>query len=288
MNEKQYKFSFSKIASYLQCPKMYELQCVKNLIEFKENIYTTFGGAIHKAIELSILKKYDFDETYTVFQKEFKDRFKLIDPRESQLIFINEWFIKAKEILKYYFENYYNQIKEDELEILGVEKYFSYEIKPNVFYNGIIDILCKSKEEFTEKKQIPIIKRMQSGKERKILQTIINKNYKTIYKIIDWKTGSIKKDTLQLLSYTVPIFFLDNILIDEIEYVYLKNGRQVKEKINIDKINETKARLISIINNIITDTENNTFEMCLDKKICKYCNVKKYCDKEFESLLDSK
>ena len=60
MNEKQYKFSFSKIATYLQCPKMYELQCVKNLIEFKENIYTTFGGAIHKAIELSILKKYDF------------------------------------------------------------------------------------------------------------------------------------------------------------------------------------------------------------------------------------
>ena len=288
MNEKQYKFSFSKIASYLQCPKMYELQCVKNLVEFKENIYTTFGGAIHKAIELSILKKYDFDETYTVFQKEFKDRFKLIDPRESQLIFINEWFIKAKEILKYYFENYYNQIKEGKLEILGVEKYFSYEIKPNIFYNGIIDILCKSEQEFTEKKQIPTIKRMQSGKERKILQTIINKNYKTVYKIIDWKTGSVKKDTLQLLSYTIPMFFLDNILIDEIEYVYLKYGRQVKEKINIDKINETKARLISIINNIITDTENNTFEMCLDKKICKYCNVKKYCDEEFESLLDSK
>ena len=126
MNEKQYKFSFSKIATYLQCPKMYELQCVKNLIEFKENIYTTFGGAIHKAIELSILKKYDFDETYIVFQKEFKDRFKLIDPRESQLIFINEWFTKGKEILKYYFENYYNQIKEGKLEILGVEKYFSY------------------------------------------------------------------------------------------------------------------------------------------------------------------
>ena len=84
------------------------------------------------------------------------------------------------------------------------------------------------------------------------------------------------------------MFFLDNILIDEIEYVYLKHGRQVKEKINIDKINEIKARLISIINTIITDTENNTFEMCLDKKICKYCNVKKYCDEEFESSLDSK
>lgn len=288
MNEKQYKFSFSKIATYLQCPKMYELQCVRNLIEFKENIYTTFGGAIHKAIELSILKKYDFDETYIVFQKEFKDRFKLIDPRESQLIFINEWFTKGKEILKYYFENYYNQIKEGKLEILGVEKYFSYEIKPNIFYNGIIDILCKSKEEFTEKKQIPTIKTSQFGKERKVLQTIINNNYKTVYKIIDWKTGSVKKDTLQLLSYTIPMFFLDNILIDEIEYVYLKHGRQVKEKINIDKINEIKARLISIINAIITDTENNTFEMCLDKKICKYCNVKKYCDKEFESSLDSK
>lgn len=283
----QYKFSFSKLSTYLQCPKMYELQFIKKVVEFKETIYTAFGGAIHKAIETCINKNYDFEETFFIFEKEFKERMKLMDPRESQLIFLNEWNSKAKEILKFYFENYNTKIQKGLIEVIGVEKYFSYEILPNVFYNGIIDLLCKCEEEYTEKKQIPTIKKTQSGKERKIYETIINKNYKTVYKILDWKTGSVKQDKTQLLSYTVPLFFLEKMLVDEISYIYLKHQKEVKESINENKIKETKEYLISIIKNIIRDTENNDFEMCLDKKICKYCNVKKFCNEEFESDLGS-
>ena len=261
-----YNFSFSKISTYLQCPKMYELQFIKNVVEFKETVYTAFGRAIHKAIEMCINKKYDFDETLIIFEQEFKNRMSMMDPRESQLIFINEWHKKAKEILKFYFENYNTKINDGTIEVLGVEKYFSYEIKPGVFYNGIIDLLYKCNEEVIEKKQIPIIKTTSSGLQKKVIQTIINKNNKISYKILDWKTGAVKKDTLQLMSYTIPTL-LDGILTNEINYIYLKYNRKIKENVDINKINETKSKIISIINSIITDTENKTFEMCFDKRI---------------------
>ena len=283
----QYKFSFSKLSTYLQCPKMYELQFIKKVVEFKETIYTAFGGAIHKAIETCINKHYDFEETFFIFEKEFRERMKFMDPRESQLIFLNEWTTKAKEILKFYFNNYNDKIQKGIIEVIGVEKYFSYEILPNVFYNGIIDLLCKCEEEYIEKKQIPIIKKTQFGKERKVYETIINKNYKIVYKILDWKTGSIKQDKTQLLSYTVPLFFIEKLLIDEIDYVYLKYKKEVKENINENKVKNANQYLINTINNIIKDTRNNSFEMCLDKKVCKYCNVKKFCDKEFKSMIES-
>lgn len=285
--EQNKNYSFSKISTYLQCPKMYELQFIKNVVEFKETIYTAFGSAIHKAIEMSIKKKYDYEDSLVIFEYELKNKINKMDPRESQLIFINEWIKKGKDILKFYFDNYYKKIKSGEMEVIGVENYFSYEIKPGVFYNGIIDLFCKCNEKVIEKQKIPVIKTLNSGIQKKVLQTIINKNNKIVYKIIDWKTGSIKSDKLQLLSYTIPIFLQNGILTNEINYVYLKHKKEVKESVNINKINDTKVKIISIINNILADIKSNQFNMCLDKKICKYCNVKKYCDKEFESSLDS-
>lgn len=288
MSEKIYNFSYSKIALYEDCPKKYELQVIKKLDEFRENIYTVFGEAVHKAIELSIIKKYDYDEALIIFQKELRERMKLMDPRESQLIFVNEWVNKAKSMLNYYFENFYNKIVIGEIEPLDVEKYFKYEIMPNVFYNGIIDFLCKCKEKITSKIKVPVIKVLKSGKEKKIMKEEIKEEEKIFYKILDWKTGALKNDNMQLLSYTIPLFFNENLLVDEINYIYLKHTRIIKEKINEEKINDTKTKIISIINNIIKDTENNTFNMKCDEKKCKYCSVKKYCDKEFELLLNSK
>lgn len=287
MTDNAFNFSYSKIATYLQCPKMYELQFIKKVVEFKENIYTAFGSAIHKAIEMSIKKNLDFEESMVIFECELKNKINQMDPRESQLIFINEWVKKGKEILLFYFEKYYEKIKNKEIEVIDAEKYFSFEIKPGIFYNGIIDLLCKCNEEITEKKQIPIIKTNNAGIQKKTFKTIIEKSNKIVYKILDWKTGSVKKDTLQLSSYTVPTFLNEGILISEIDYVYLKHKREIKENIDIDKINATKSKLISIINNIMADTKGKNFNMCLDKKICKYCNVKKQCDKEFDSDLES-
>lgn len=286
--EEVQKFSYSKLATFMECPKRYELQFIRNLAEFKENIYTAFGEAIHKAIEITINKKYDYDEAIVIFEKTLRERTALIDPREMQLIFLDEWYRKAKDLLKYFFDTFDKDIKSGKIEVLGTEKYFKYEIMPGIFYNGIIDLLVKQTEDVEEIINLPEIKTLKNGKQKTVIKKIINKKQITKYKILDWKTGAIQhNENLQLLSYTIPLLFNDNILVQQIVYIYLKYKRQVKSDVDIEIINNTKNKLISIINAIKTATKLNEFEMCLDKNKCKYCNVKKFCDKDFELELNS-
>lgn len=286
MNE--YNFSYSKIATFLECPKRYELQYIKKLIEFKETIYTAFGEAVHKAIEMTIDNNYDFEQALAIFEKVLKEKTALIDPREMQLIFMNEWKKKGNDILQQFFSTYYDEIKAGKIIVLDTEKYFKFEIMPNVFYSGIIDLLIKHNEEIEEIVKLPVIKTLKSGKQKVVLQKSINKKVQTKYKIIDWKTGAIKtNDNLQLLSYTIPMLILNDIFIEEIVYAFLKHKRDVKVEVNRNIIQKTKDKIISIINNMIKATENNTFNMCLDKNKCRYCNVKKACDKDFELLLNN-
>ena len=286
--EEVQKFSYSKLSTFMECPKRYELQFIRNLAEFKENIYTAFGEAIHKAIEITINKKYDYDEAVVIFEKTLRERTTLIDPREMQLIFLDEWYRKAKDLLKYFFDTFDKDIKSGKIEVLGTEKYFKYEIMPGIFYNGIIDLLVKQTEDIEEIINLPEIKTLKNGKQKTVIKKIINKKQVTKYKILDWKTGAIQhNENLQLLSYTIPLLFNDNILVQQIVYIYLKYKRQIKADVDIEAINNTKKKLVSIINAIKTATKLNEFEMCLDKNKCKYCNVKKFCDKDFESLLDS-
>lgn len=286
MNKEFYNFSYSKLATYLECPKKYELQILKNLSPYKDTIFTAFGSAIHKAIQMTIEKQYDFDESLIVFEKELKQHIRQMDPRDAQLIFISEWIQKAKDMLNYFFDEFYAKIKSGEIEVLSTEKYFKYEIKPGVFYNGIIDLLIKHNCIVEEKIKVPCIKICKNGSKRKSYQTIINKKICTLYKILDWKTGAVNsKENLQLLSYTLPVLYLQNLLINNIEYIYLKYKKRIKEEINISKINETKAKIISIIDNIQTDIKNNSFKMCLDTNKCRYCSVKKFCDLEFQDQI---
>ena len=232
--EQKYYFSYSKLATFLECPKRYELQYIRNLVEFKENIYTAFGEAIHKAIEVTIDKKYDFDEAFAIFEKTLKERTALINPRDMQLIFLSEWYRKAKDILKYFFDTFYEDIKSGKLEVLDTEKYFKFEILPNIFYNGIIDLLCKYTDEIEETITLPEIKTLKSGKQKMVMKKITQKKVETKYKIIDWKTGSVKaNENLQLLSYTLPMF-AENIIIQQIIYVYLKHKRQIKTEIDLN------------------------------------------------------
>lgn len=282
------KFSYSKLATFMECPKRYELQFIRNLAEFKENIYTAFGEAIHKAIEITINKKYDYDEAIVIFEKTLKDRTALIDPREMQLVFLDEWYRKAKDLLKYFFDTFNEDIKNGKIEVLGTEKYFKYEILPGIFYNGIIDLLIKQTDDIEEVINLPEIKILKSGKKKTVIKKITNKKKVTKYKILDWKTGAIQhNENLQLLSYAVPLLFNDNLLVEQIVYIYLKYKKQIKQDVDFELINSTKQKLISIINSIKTATELNDFEMCLDKNKCRFCNVKKFCDKDFESDLDS-
>ena len=43
--------SYSSISTYGKCPKLWELQYLRNQVPFTQNIYTCFGTAMHETIQ---------------------------------------------------------------------------------------------------------------------------------------------------------------------------------------------------------------------------------------------
>ena len=43
--------SYSSISTFNKCPKLWELQYLRNKVPFRQNIYTCFGNAMHETIQ---------------------------------------------------------------------------------------------------------------------------------------------------------------------------------------------------------------------------------------------
>ena len=43
--------SYSSLSTFNKCPKLWELQYLKNSVPFTQNIYTVFGTAMHETVQ---------------------------------------------------------------------------------------------------------------------------------------------------------------------------------------------------------------------------------------------
>lgn len=232
------KLSYSSICDFKQCPKCYELKHILKLQpEFKDTIHTCFGSSIHKVIEQSLKndKILKLDEIYNMFPNIF---IKNLDNVENKdIIIVPQWIETGKNCLQYYYNNYYKQIKDN---FITAEQYFSYNIKDNIYFNGLIDVIVKN-----------------------------NKNIN----ILDWKTGKYYKDDLQLKLYALVMQKLYGVMTTEIELIFIKVYKNNKTIINQDILDETDLFLNKIIDKIIQTT---IFERKYSS-LCKFCNVRQFC-----------
>lgn len=238
--------SYSKINDYKTCPKKYELIHIKKLLpEEKENIHSAFGSAIHYAIEQTLNKDLDLDLANIFFKKKFNELFENIPLEKRQIIFKQEWYFKAEQMLSYFFDKYYDLIKNKNLE---TEKYFSYEIEKDIFIKGLIDLILK---------------------------------YDDKIELWDWKTGKklTKKDNLQLRIYALCYYKLFNMIPNNLKYIFLKANTKNETEVNLEVLNDTEKELKEIINDIKEKTKNNNFERILNKG-CFFCPIKKICENE--------
>lgn len=243
---KTLKLSYSKLTDFLSCPKKFEL---KHLLgkeeEFKETIYTSFGSAIHSAIEDSLNKDYDFDAAFCIFKRELSKHIMGVEIKERQTIFLPTWENKGKIVLQYFFDEYFDELKD---KVVETEHYFSYPIvigDVEISFNGFVDLIYKIDDKI---------------------------------KLIDWKTGKkqSKKDNLQLRIYALILYKLYNYDISEIKYAFIKDETENVLEIDQKVIEETEKELLMIITNIL---ETKEFKKCFSNN-CRFCNMKKYCVEE--------
>lgn len=238
MQKEKFKLSYSALCDYKNCSKLFELKYILKLQpEFKDNIYTCFGSSIHSIIEqvLKYDKILELDEILNMFPDLFIKNLEKVE--NNHLIIIPQWLETGKNCLLYFYNNCYNKIKSN---FIAAEQYFSYNIKDNIYFNGLIDVITKD-----------------------------NKNIK----IVDWKTGKYHNDTFQLKLYALVMQKLYGVTTSEIEYIFIKVNKNNSLKLNQEILDETDLELNKLVNKIILTTK---FEKNFSSQ-CKYCNMKQFC-----------
>ncbi len=152
----QNSISYSQITTYYQCPYKWYLTYVEQKGQHDHSIHSTFGTAMHEAIQKYIQVMYDESKTKAqsldiveifkeylknTYQENYKDNKKqhFSDPSE-----ISEFFEDGKEILEYFNKKVNKYFSKRGWHLVGIELPIRMVINPkypNIIYRGFIDLV---------------------------------------------------------------------------------------------------------------------------------------------------
>ena len=150
---KNLHISYSSLSTYNKCPKLWELQYLRNEIPFTQNIYTCFGSAMHETIQ----------EWLTVM---YHDKVKAAnDINLHKLLYANmahsyrmgkammngdhfsdademtQFWLDGKHILDFLSKKRAGYFSTKNMMLAGVETLLYQDIKPGIKFKGLIDLV---------------------------------------------------------------------------------------------------------------------------------------------------
>ena len=145
--------SYSSLSTYNKCPKLWELQYLRNAVPFTQNIYTIFGTAMHETIQtwLEVLyhdkvktaNELDVDQLlYTNMIKAYKAG-KAINGHQhfSTSDELTQFWIEGKHILEFLRKKRSSYFSTKTMQLAGIETLLYQEIRPGVVFKGLIDLV---------------------------------------------------------------------------------------------------------------------------------------------------
>lgn len=252
------EFSFSQLAAFSSCPLQYKFAFILKIPAATDKASLIFGRVMHDSLynfllpslsERSIAQGNLFPLTDEESKKLFSfkrlmelfEEFWQNDGYESKLQ-REEYKKRGKDSLKLFYNNY---VENPPLEVIYLEKRFSFKIKGDVIKGAIdrVDLL-----------------------EDKTLE------------IVDYKTGNPKdkleaKDKKQLILYQLFLEDFLNKKVSKLSYYYLENGEKISfiakekeiEKVKLDIVNE------------ISEIKKRNFPP-KPSMLCKYCDFNRICE----------
>ena len=152
MAEKEIKYSYSRLDTYVQCPFKYMLKYIDGHYATTSSIALEFGTAVH-AVEEAIGNKIKAGEPipYDALIKEFADKCVVMEKKYPQNFveldksnrtypdkinyYLNEGIYRLEKLMK---EN-------PELEIVGTEVPFTFRLHGKQLFKGFIDRILRNK-----------------------------------------------------------------------------------------------------------------------------------------------
>jgi len=145
--------SYSAVSTYNKCPKLWELQYLRNEVPFTQNIYTCFGSAMHETIQEWLTVMYhdkvkaandmNLDKLlYANMVKSYRmgkammngDHFSSADE-------LTEFYLDGKHILDFLTKKRAGYFTTKSMMLAGVETLLYQDIKPGVKFKGLIDLV---------------------------------------------------------------------------------------------------------------------------------------------------
>ena len=144
--------SYSSISTYNKCPKLWELQYLRNAVPFTQNIYTCFGTAMHETIQEWLTVMYH-DKVkaandinlhkllYANLVKAYKQGLAINGSHFSTPEELTQFWLDGKHILDYLTKKRAAYFSTKTMMLAGVETLLYQEIKPGVMFKGLIDLV---------------------------------------------------------------------------------------------------------------------------------------------------
>lgn len=154
------RMSYSELSNYLECPHRWSLMYVKDHREYKPNLYTVFGSAIHTCLQDYMVKLLQGGGAKEAdgqdWNKRFMSEFKLEYEKELETaggeIFASEsdlydFYKDGVEILKYFLKKRKDYFSTRDHSLVGIEIPLFVKLLDdyNVYFKGFIDMVVKDK-----------------------------------------------------------------------------------------------------------------------------------------------
>lgn len=150
---KNLHISYSSLSTYNKCPKLWELQYLRNEIPFTQNIYTCFGSAMHETIQEWLTVMYhdkvkaanDIDLhklLYANMVHSYKmGKAMMNGDHFSDADELTQFWLDGKHILDFLSKKRAGYFSTKNMMLAGVETLLYQDIKPGVKFKGLVDLV---------------------------------------------------------------------------------------------------------------------------------------------------
>ena len=145
--------SYSQLSTYNKCPRLWELQYLRNLVPYEPSIYMVFGTAFHETLQTYLETLY-MDKVKTANDLNINDilyenmvkAYKSAKAMSGHEHFSNEtemysFFRDGKAIMEWLKKKRAAYFSTKTMQLAGIETLLYQEIRPGVMFKGLVDLV---------------------------------------------------------------------------------------------------------------------------------------------------
>ena len=145
--------SYSQLSTYNKCPRLWELQYLRNLVPYEPSIYMVFGTAFHETLQTYLetlymdkVKTANDLNTNDILYENMVKAYKSAKAMSGHEHFSNEtemysFFRDGKAIMEWLKKKRAAYFSTKTMQLAGIETLLYQEIRPGVMFKGLIDLV---------------------------------------------------------------------------------------------------------------------------------------------------